>query len=196
MVEWMLLVQIPAITTSTMSNSTLSSEAHMFRWLISNYIAEGLWHGGHIAPMTVISDESLVVVYSQDLDLQGAFERAVDMFIEINDNILDELMIELPQTMAHIDDCITESGAGGFTYGNATRGRLVAVAAFVVKLVQQFESTESIAQLFDLLAAIADDTMLHVIRGNGGWLAFARAYPKKLNKEPGWITHADDTITS
>jgi hypothetical protein len=181
----------------TMSSADLSNEARVFRCLIGNYVAERLWQNGTLnLPLGLTIDEAQVL--PRDLDLQGAFGRAVDAFIEVNDSVLDALVLELPQTKTDIEQCITDTCRSGLTYDSVVWGRVVAVAAFCAKVTAsqcaQHGPTEHVVQLVDYVAEELDTTLSRIIREKGGWSVFALAFSKKPTKESGWLARLGDVI--
>ena len=173
-----------------MSNTVLSSEARVLRWLIGHYVANRLWQNKLRIPDKLVNDEPLALVYGPDLP--DAFTRALDMFIEGNDSSLDALILKLPQIKADIQECIIEVNREGLTYGDITWGRMVAVAALLAKLAPRCihcEMPELVVQLVEHVASLSDEHLARFIRDNGGWYTFARAFPKKPERDRGWFRH-------
>ena len=117
--------------------STLTSEAQTFRWLVRTYVAAKVQEYKLSLPLDLrVVDQEIAFDgkgYATEDDLKEAFFRAVDMFVDDNGARLQMLLDMLPTTMRTTEECVMQVNRNVLMLGDVSWGRMVAIAAFVMK---------------------------------------------------------------
>jgi hypothetical protein len=175
--------------------SSLSEEAHVFRWLVRKYVAGKLRESFMTVPTCLQVDEgSQQALLRHDAtwqcNLSDVFIYVVDKFVADNSAELHNVTDTLPTTKFSIEECVMEVIYNVLVYGDVTWGRMIAVAAFIAKVAlrcMQNEVVDVVASLIDHSALLVEHKLAHYIRQNGSWSAFATAFENIKKKKHGWF---------
>jgi len=174
----------------------LSNEARTFRWLLRGFVAAKLQEEGLSPPTSLLIQDQQVTVDDQEHvskdDLQEVFYQCVSKFIQQNEQSLQSLVDGLSPTKWTVTECIMEVNRNVLLIGDVSWGRMVAIAAFLMKVSVcciKNELIEAVIPLIDQAALLVNEKLAAYIRNNGGWAAFALAF-KPPKKEGSWAKKA------